>query len=65
MTTEEKHAYRMLFFRQNGITPIAEVPRASEFQFSEGILGVIRMRRAALRGSMAGWHGGHPATTRR
>jgi hypothetical protein len=62
MITEEKHAYRMLFFRQNGITPIAA---ASEFQFSEGIAGVIRMRRAALRGSMAGWDGGQPATTRR
>jgi len=65
MIAEEKHAYRMLFFRQNGITPIAEVSRASEFQFSAGILGVIRMRQAALRGSMAGWRGRHPATTRR
>jgi hypothetical protein len=47
MITEEKHAYRMLFFRQNGITPIAEVSRAAEFLFPEGILGVIRMRWAA------------------
>src|SRR5207244_3968249 len=39
MITKEKHAYRMLFFREIGITPIAEVSRTAEFQFSEGILG--------------------------
>jgi hypothetical protein len=57
MITEEKHAYRMLFFCHNGISPIAEVSRASEFLFSEGILGVIRMRRTApawQHGVMAG-----------
>jgi hypothetical protein len=38
MITEEKHAYRMLFFRQNGITAIAEVSRAPEFQFQQEYL---------------------------
>ena len=33
MITKEKHAYRMLFLRQNGITPIAEVSRGGEFLF--------------------------------
>jgi hypothetical protein len=35
MITEEKHAYRRLFFRQNGIAPIAEVSRPGEFLFQE------------------------------
>ena len=39
MITKEKHAHSMLFFSQIGITPIAEVSRAAELQFSEGILG--------------------------
>jgi hypothetical protein len=47
MITKEKHAYRVLFLRQNGIAPIAEVSRASEFLFLREFCGVIRMRRAA------------------
>ena len=39
--------YRMLFLRQNGITPIAEVSRAGEFLFLREFCAVIRMRRAA------------------
>jgi hypothetical protein len=61
MITKEKHAYRMLFLRRNGITPIAAVLRAGEFLFLREFCAVIRMRRAApawQHGGMTWWTAG-------